>query len=601
GYIARVNATAAVVAGFDDRGAFYGLQTLRQLITRRGDRLEIRGAEIEDRPHKPFRGVKVFLPGVENLAFFKRFLRDFMALYKYNTVIIEMNAAMRLDRHPELNAGWIEFAKAINYSRRNRPRGPGMQFQDSAHHDTGDGYVLEKSDVAELVRFAREHYIDVIPEIPTLTHSYYLLTRHRELAEIGNAEWPDTYCPSNPASYALVFDVLDEYAEVMRPYIMHVGHDEWRMPTHVCPRCKGKDHTELFLADLLRIYGHLKARGINVAIWGDHLIESLRGAGKLAQVSPSGFRYEMPGALSERQVVDRFPKDILIFNWFWRDWGPPGEAVKAGAKLVDWGLRQVFGNMRPEFADYVNRSAAKGVLGGAPSSWAATTEFNIGKDQLFDFLGCANLLWSKQWPEPSRLAVIVQEMMPAVRRNLSGVSLPSEDGLASASVAIEKTAMQVDGEGPPIAINEDVSSLVFVHASAKPAGNAKVDTYVYNAPDTADLLGWYEVAYQDGFVETIPLRYGVNILNRGWPGEPGSARYVYQGRVLSCDGACFAHEWVNPRFGKAVREIRLKTTRGFTDVRGAPIPPNPITLYALSKVAARAAPDNPSLPVTKQP
>ena len=62
------------------------------------------------------------MPGPENMAFFKRFLRDFMALYKFNKVIIEFNC-MRLDKHPEINTGWIEFARYMKYSRSTRTKG----------------------------------------------------------------------------------------------------------------------------------------------------------------------------------------------------------------------------------------------------------------------------------------------------------------------------------------------------------------------------------------------------------------------------------------------------------------------------------------------
>ena len=350
GYALEVNDGAAVVAGSDDAGAFYGLQTLRQLIAGK----TIRGARIRDWPLKPFRGIKLYLPGRENIAYFKRFVRDFMALYKYNTVIVELNAAMRFDRHPELNAGWIEFGKDLNYTRRERSWGPGRQFQDSANADTADFGVLEKEEVADLVRYARQHHVEVIPEVPSLTHSYYLLTRHRELAEVPDAEWPDTYCPSEPKVYPLLFDVLDEYIEVMRPRMVHVGHDEWRMPLGVCRRCQGKDPTELFADDLNRIYAHLRGKGVRTAIWGDHLIQPLRGNKVRQAPNPKGTPYVMPGALTPEQVKARIPKDILMFNWFWDtrkeeglDHGL-GEANEAA--LSEWGFEQVFGNFRPDFA-----------------------------------------------------------------------------------------------------------------------------------------------------------------------------------------------------------------------------------------------------------
>ena len=87
---------------------------------------------------------------------------------------------------------------------------------------------------------ANQNFIEVIPEIPSLTHVYYLLTRHPELSEYPGDNWPDTYCPSNPASYELMFDVYDEYIEVMQPEMIHIGHDEWRMPLDVCPHCRGE-------------------------------------------------------------------------------------------------------------------------------------------------------------------------------------------------------------------------------------------------------------------------------------------------------------------------------------------------------------------------
>jgi hyaluronoglucosaminidase len=100
GYVLHVSSNKVVVAGWDDPGAFYGLQSLRQLIDNESGK-KIQGIMVRDWPNLPFRGIRLYVPGPENVAFFKRFLRDFMALYKYNKVIIELNC-MRLDNHPEI-------------------------------------------------------------------------------------------------------------------------------------------------------------------------------------------------------------------------------------------------------------------------------------------------------------------------------------------------------------------------------------------------------------------------------------------------------------------------------------------------------------------
>lgn len=579
GYLLDVGLNAAVAAGTDEAGAFYALQSMRQLIERNQEAARIQGALIRDWPFKPFRGIKMYLPGRDHIPYFKRFVRDVMALYKYNTLILEVGAAMRFDRHPELNAGWIDLAKDLNYTRRDRAWGPGRQLQDSANADVADGGVLEKDEVAELVRFVRRHHIEVIPEIPSLTHSYYLLTRHRELAEIPSAEWPDTYCPSEPRVYRLLFDVMDEYIEVMKPSMVHVGHDEWRTPLGVCPRCKGKDPTDLFAADLNRIHAHLKEKGIATAIWGDHLIEPLRGKKIEHVANPEGTPYDMPGALSPEQVLKLISKDILIFNWFWDTRKQEGMAHGLGEDneiaLAKWGFRQVFGNFEPHIADFDRRAARPGILGGAPSSWAATTELNFGKDLMFDFLGCANLLWSADRPDLSKLAVIVQERLPDVRRRLSAQPLPSDDGPA-VPVPVEGAA------GKPVRIGEDVSSLIFLHACRKRARNDPAYTATWNYADTAALLGWYEVVYQDGLVESIPLRYGVNILEEGWLGSPAPKSLAYQAKLAPRrDGKTyFAFEWINPRFGKAIREVRLQSASN----------DNAVILAGLSIVRPRAVP-----------
>ena len=296
GYVLIVTPQAVVIAGSDESGAFYGLQSLRQLIDSSASGIGIPGVRIRDWPYTKFRGVKLYLPGRDNLAFFKRFVRDYMALYKYNKLIVEMNATMRLDRHPELNAGSLDLARDLLLRRLNKPLGLWFHGNNSSHYDTADGGILEKQEVSDLVQWAESNHIEVIPELPSLTHSYYLLTRHREFAEIPQEEWPDTYCPSLPGVYNLVFDVYEEYIQVIKPRMVHIGHDEWRMPWGVCPRCRNKDPRELFAQDVKKIYDYLKGNKIRTAMWSDHLLENARGA-KLSKPwwDAPGYDYKIPG------------------------------------------------------------------------------------------------------------------------------------------------------------------------------------------------------------------------------------------------------------------------------------------------------------------
>ena len=650
GYLLQAQDRSLVIAGSDERGAFYGLQTLRQLLDKQEGRLMVPGVHIRDWPHKPFRGIRLHLPGRENLSFFRRFMRDFMALYKFNTLVIETNACMRFDRHPEVNAGWIEFAESMNYTRRNASLGPRGYFGNSPHHDSGDGGILEKREVREMVDFASECHLEVIPEITSLTHSYYLLTRHRELADVPYAEWPSTCCPSNPATHDLLFDIMDEYIEVMRPRMVHIGHDEWwGAPMGICPQCRDRDPSELFAQDVNKVYDYLTKQDIKTAMWGDHLVEEVRGAGPNDRTYLTGGKYQTPGALPPSLVETSIPKDILLFNWFWsRTKSPDAEGGEhLDVVLQEMGFEQIYGNFGPNIQDWERRSSERSVLGGAPSTWAATNELNFGK-HLLTFLGCGNLLWSTHWPEAESLLDTVQDMAPQIRHRLSGLTPPSEAGdpvvcvdlashlnlpcdrplmgqelpglrvgelvagkrrfqLADPDAGNGMGAIVVGSEGKQanplprsvegIEVGKDASSLIFLHACAKPERHNPDHRHNYNFADADALLGWYEVVYEDGFVETVPIRYRENILE--W--QRSSGNYCYGADPVVCsspdqqESATFnALEWTNPRFGKTINEVRLRGSTQFVlrdPISGTAedqmIESNAVILLALSVVEKR--------------
>jgi hypothetical protein len=652
GYMLQTDSSMVLVAGSDDRGAFYGLQSLRQLITGDGHQVRIRGVRVKDWPAKTFRGIKLYLPGRNNIPFFKRFVRDFMALYKYNTLIMEMNASMRLERHPELNTGWIKFVQDTNYSRRNYPPGAPHEWeQNSTHQDTADGDILEKEEVADLAAWVRRYQIELVPELPSFTHSYYLLTEHKELSEVPGVKWPGVYCPSNPDSYRLVFDVYDEYIDLLKPRIVHAGHDELFQPVGLCSRCKDKDIRELYGQDVRMIHDYLAGKGVRMAIWGDMLLEGVRGKGLRSRKAPDGFTYAVAGGMTEEQVNRLIPKDILIFNWFWSgEEGAWTEAQAEGfeAELERMGFQQVLGNFNPNIQNYEPRSKRASIVGGAPSAWFATNETGFGKDLLADFLGCAGMLWRGDTAHGHDLSGLIQAMVPEIRIRFRGKNPPSLTEPSIAPVNIEssfnfgsvqpdlqvdlramksgvvpfnripfalsssgqKSAIIVGTDGNEVArlpkqvdhipIGRDATSLIFLHAAARAATNKEEFRLLWDRDDTADLLGWYEVVYEDGFVTTIPIRYGVNIQEWNWEKRSSAQDYCYGADAVALGSTSspitfFAFEWKNPRLGKTIVEVRLKGTTGFrggdpdfTNDYGPLIPKNAVILKAISLVDKRS-------------
>jgi hypothetical protein len=150
--------------------------------------------------------------------------------------------------------------------------------------------------------------------------------------------------------------------------------------------------------------------------------------------------------------------------------------------------------------------------------------------------------------------------------------------------------------------------MIFLHACALEAGNEKAYRKIYNFNDTADLLGWYEVVYEDGYIITIPVRYGVNILDvqarkrdkDGWvEGKTGAPQtvYAYQTEFIECSNnsnnskAFFAYEWVNPRMGKMIKHITLKGSKSFRNTSNKVIPENAILLLAMNYTKNRPIPN----------
>jgi hypothetical protein len=352
------------------------------------------------------------------------------------------------------------------------------------------------------------------------------------------------------------------------------------MEKDLCQLCRGKDYGKLFADDIIKIHDYLAKKGIRTAIWGDHLLESVRNKDHQEWKTPTGYKYNIPGALTPEQVIKLIPKDILIFNWFWND-------INNDRQVNDFGFQQVYGNFTPGIQLWDERAGIKGLLGGAPSSWAATTEINFGKDQIFDFLGTANLLWSQHYLATEELPAIVQSMMPDVRRNLGGKPLPSEyagkisqidissyfnsAGTPLKAIVVGNNADKRSVEG--ISILKDVNSIIFLQACERQGQNDMAYRIIHNFEETSQMLGWYEIVYEDGFIETVPLRYGINILDWKWAQrtalkgkEGGSQKYVYEADAIDYNPSgtepvtFFAYEWINSRPGIRVKEINIKYT-----------------------------------------
>ncbi|MDR1814465.1 MAG: beta-N-acetylhexosaminidase [Tannerella sp.] len=232
GYSLSVAPQAVTISAPEVKGIFYGVQSLRQLITETG---EIPCVKIEDYPRFGWRGLmldasRTFLP----VNLLKRYI-DLMALYKLNT----------LHWHLTDDQGWrIEIKKYPLLTQI------GSKFR--AEDNVMGGYYSQE-EIKDVVRYAAERNITIVPEIEMPGHSMATIVSYPELTcpvvdkktlEVheffkGKNIHPEILCAGNEAVYEFMDNVLEEVCALFPSQYVHIGGDEapkqfWKE----CPLCQ---------------------------------------------------------------------------------------------------------------------------------------------------------------------------------------------------------------------------------------------------------------------------------------------------------------------------------------------------------------------------
>ena len=208
-YKLDLSPAAIHVSACDKDGLRFGLQTLLRLCEVRS--LPIGTAAMQAKAH--CRGIKVYLPEpVPRFIDEWKHMIDIAARYHINTIMIELGGALEYKSHPEINEGWLEYSAFMNEypGKTNEIRHQFNFEKNSIHTANGRGKVLTQKQMKDLIDYCRERGMELIPEMPTLSHCDYLLTRHPELAERTDDPYPDTCCPAKDGYYKLIFDLFDE-------------------------------------------------------------------------------------------------------------------------------------------------------------------------------------------------------------------------------------------------------------------------------------------------------------------------------------------------------------------------------------------------------
>ena len=235
-YSLEVNSRGVVIRAGGEAGLFYARQTLAQM-TSDGAVTEIRCCRIEDSPRYAYRGLHVDVSRHFRSVDFLKKQMDAMAFFKMNRMHLHLTDAagwrLEIEAYPRLTrfAAWRP--EALWKSWWNG----GRQYADESTEGVYGGYYT-KEDIAELVSYAAERHIELIPEIEMPSHSEEVLAAYPELGCTGEAYKDSDFCVGNEDVFTFLETVLTEVMEMFPSEYIHIGGDEagkehWK----TCPKC----------------------------------------------------------------------------------------------------------------------------------------------------------------------------------------------------------------------------------------------------------------------------------------------------------------------------------------------------------------------------
>jgi hexosaminidase len=397
GYRLRIEPRGVTIAG-RPAGLFYGAQSVLQLAAAHsGTTFILPAAEIQDQPRFPYRGLHLDTSRhMFPVEFLKRYL-DWMARYKLNT----------FHWHLTDDQGWrIEirrYPRLVEVASMRKETLVGHAPQSTAYDGKPYGGFYTQEQIRDVVAYARERFIMVIPEIEMPGHSLAALAAYPELACTGGpfetaTTWggfKDVYCPKE-VTFQFLENVLTEVMDLFPSRYLHIGGDEvekdrWKESpdAQAVIRREGlKDESELQSYFIRRMEHFINSKGRRMIGW-DEILEG----GLAPDATVMSWQGENGGIEAARQGHDVImtPDKYLYFDHYQGD--RTREPLAIGGMLP---LDKVYGyNPTP---DALNAEEQKHILGAQANVW---TEYMPDTQQveymLFPRLfALAEVVWSPQ-------------------------------------------------------------------------------------------------------------------------------------------------------------------------------------------------------------
>lgn len=397
-YELQIDGNAIRVSG-GQSGLFYGLQTLLQIIppTYTGP-VELPYLAISDLPRFSYRGMHLDIARhFQPVEFVKRFI-DLMSQYKFNTfhwhLTDDQGWRIQIKKYPKLTEIGSQRPETVKERNLTPYIGDGIPH--------GGFYTQEQ--IKDVVAYAKERYITVIPEIELPGHASAALAAYPRLGCKADYKYKvqttwgifkEVYCPTDE-TFKFLEDVIDETIKLFpeSPYI-HIGGDEvlkdyWKESQFVQELKKKenlKDEHEVQSYFVRRIEKFVNSKGKKIIGWDEILEGGL--APNATVMSWRGMKGGIEAAKSKHDVI-MTPTDFVYFDYGQGD--PAYEPLNIGSYVP---LEKVYSfepvpkELTPEEAKYI--------IGGQANIW---TEY-IKTPQQVEYmafprmLALSEVLWSR--------------------------------------------------------------------------------------------------------------------------------------------------------------------------------------------------------------
>jgi len=374
-YKINITSKKITVTG-SEKGLFYGVQSLLQMLPNKITNQEVKlpCVTIEDEPRYNYRGLHLDV------------CRHFFSVDVIKDFIAQMSSYKLNNFHWHLtdDQGWrIEIKKYPKLTEVGSKRAQtlvGNKFERFPYFFDGNPYggFYTQEEIKDVVKFAEEHYVNIIPEIEMPGHATAAVTAYPNLSCFPDRQYKvieswgvfeDIFCAGKEETFAFLEDVLTEVMALFPSTYIHIGGDEcpkarWKE----CPNCQKrikelglKNEHELQSYLTTRIEKFLNANGRQILGW-DEMLEG----GLAPNAAVMSWRGEAGGISAARQKhnVIMNPEQVLYLDY--NQGYSPQEPLTIGRLTT---VEKIY-NYNPTPVDSLTVDEQKYIIGVQSNLWS---------------------------------------------------------------------------------------------------------------------------------------------------------------------------------------------------------------------------------------